>query len=164
MLPRAPDQIPSDYLPTTYICCWTLSSMLLVPHHPVYLIVPCIFKLLRYMFPFLALLSGLFRLLSDSPSDTIAIHQTAGLGPVHNIRHLLTSSHPNEQYLFLSCLQCLEPDLWAGTYPDRPAVLEGWEVERVMKLLDSADNLIRKKVCLELSSEISDQLFWPHRH
>jgi AP-4 complex subunit epsilon-1 len=40
----------------------------------------------------------------------------------------------------------LEPDLWAGTKPETPAVLEGWEVERVMQLLHSSDSLIRKKV------------------
>jgi len=108
----------------------------------------------------LALLAGSFRLLSDFSSDTIAAHQpSADLGPIHNIRHLLTSSDPNEQYLFLSCIQCLEPDLWAGTSPSRPAVLEEWEVERVMKFLDSADTSIRKMVNIdriELPFELFD--------
>jgi AP-4 complex subunit epsilon-1 len=96
---------------------------------------------------FAALLYGTFRLLTDFTSDVIVAHQASMLlGPVHDIRHLIVSSDPNEHYLFLSCLQCLEPDLWAGTQPDRPAVLEGWEVERVMKFLESSDNLIREKV------------------
>jgi AP-4 complex subunit epsilon-1 len=103
--------------------------------------------ILKRVLLFAALLSVSFRLLSGFPSDTIAAHQASSRhGPVQNIRHLLTSSDPNEQYLFLSCLQCLEPDLWAGTLADRPAVLDGWEVERVMKLLDSPDDLIRQKV------------------
>jgi len=94
-----------------------------------------------------ALLYGAFRLLTDLTSDIIAAHQASTLfGPVHDMRHLIVSSDPNEHYLFLSCLQCLEPHLWAGTQPDRPAVLEGWEVERVMKFLESSDNLIRQKV------------------
>ncbi|KIM91944.1 hypothetical protein PILCRDRAFT_108 [Piloderma croceum F 1598] len=93
-----------------------------------------------------ALLYGTFRLLTNYTSDVIVAHQASTLlGPVHDIRHLIVSSDPNEHYLFLSCLQCLEPDLWAGTQPDRPAVLEGWEVERVMKFLESSDNLIREK-------------------
>jgi len=109
---------------------------------------------------FIALLLGSFRLLSDFPSDIIAAHQASSrLGPVHNIRNLLTSSDPNQQYLFLTCLQCLDPGLWSGTHPARPAVLEGWEVERVMKFLDSADSFIRKKVgsvLIQSSSVLTD--------
>lgn len=94
-----------------------------------------------------ALLYGAFKLLSDFPSDNIAANQvSAQLGPVHNIRRLLTSKDPDDHYLFVSCLRCLNPNLWAGTDPERPAVLEGWEVERVMTFLDSADSLIRKRV------------------
>lgn len=98
-------------------------------------------------FGFTALLLGSFKLLSDFSSNAIAIHQvSARLGPVHNIRRLLTSADLNHHFLFVSCLQCLEPDLWAGTSADSPAILEGWEVERVMKLLDSADAFVRKRV------------------
>lgn len=96
---------------------------------------------------FSALLYGAFRLLRDFASETVAAHQvSAQLGPVHNIRQLLRSSDPQDHYVFVSCLQCLNPNLWAGTDPERPAVLEGWEVERVMTLLDSTDSLIRKRV------------------
>ncbi|KAF7977752.1 hypothetical protein HWV62_2842 [Athelia sp. TMB] len=93
-----------------------------------------------------SLLYGAFRLLRDFASETVAAHQvSAQLGPVHNIRQLLRSSDPQDHYVFVSCLQCLNPNLWAGTDPERPAVLEGWEVERVMTLLDSTDSLIRKR-------------------
>ncbi|RDB25374.1 AP-4 complex subunit epsilon-1 [Hypsizygus marmoreus] len=64
--------------------------------------------------------------------------------PIDHIRHLITSSDPNDVYLFLSCLECMDPVLWAGTSPDIPAVLEGWEVERIMQLLESPDTLIRR--------------------
>jgi AP-4 complex subunit epsilon-1 len=68
------------------------------------------------------------------------------LSPVHNIRSLLTSRDLNEQFLFISCLGCLDPTLWAGTTSEAPAVLEAWEVEKVMQLLDSPDSLLRRKV------------------
>ena len=69
-----------------------------------------------------------------------------------SIRHLLLSQHVNDIYLFLSCLECIDPSLWAGTKSDIPAVLEGWEVERVIALLDSQDVSIRKKVGFIYSS------------
>ena len=84
-------------------------------------------------------------LLSESSEEMLSRLQS-GHSPVHSIRHLLTTRKPNERYLFLSCLECLEPALWAGTRSDTPGVLEAWEVERVMQMLDSSDNLIRKKV------------------
>jgi AP-4 complex subunit epsilon-1 len=65
---------------------------------------------------------------------------------VLDIRSLLTSRDPNDQYVFLSCLECLEPSAWAGTTPDAPALLEEGEVARVMQLLDYPDQLIRRKV------------------
>ncbi|KAK0459159.1 armadillo-type protein [Desarmillaria tabescens] len=65
--------------------------------------------------------------------------------PVESIREILVSREPNEQYLFLSCLECVHPMWWAGITPECPAVLEEWEVERFMQLLDSADPLIRRK-------------------
>ncbi|KAK0241249.1 armadillo-type protein [Armillaria nabsnona] len=65
--------------------------------------------------------------------------------PVESIREILVSREPNEQYLFLSCLECVDPMWWAGITPECPAVLEEWEVERFMLLLDSADPLIRRK-------------------
>ncbi|KAG6862341.1 hypothetical protein C0995_016039 [Termitomyces sp. Mi166 len=42
------------------------------------------------------------------------------------------------------CVQCTDPVLWAGTSNDIPAVLDGWEVERIMQFLDLSDVLVRK--------------------
>ncbi|KAJ8474319.1 hypothetical protein ONZ51_g7305 [Trametes cubensis] len=64
---------------------------------------------------------------------------------VQEIRHLLTADDPNGLYVFIHGLASIDPKLWAGTSPEIPAVLEGWEVERVMKLLDSEDKSIRKQ-------------------
>jgi len=94
----------------------------------------------------LVLLRETFLLLSNLTTDILISPQTSSrLSPVNDIRPLLTSRDPNDQHLFLSCLECVDPILWAGTRPDIPAVLEEWEVERVMQLLDSSDNLIRRK-------------------
>jgi len=65
---------------------------------------------------------------------------------VTSIRHFLSSSDPNDLYLFVSCLSCLDPSIWAGTHPNTTAVLDEWEVQGIMKLLDSPDGLIRKTV------------------
>ncbi|KAL1747071.1 armadillo-type protein [Schizophyllum fasciatum] len=68
------------------------------------------------------------------------------LYPVAQIRDCLTSREVNDHVFFLSCLDVMDPVLWAGTKPEvRPLVLEAWEVERVMGFLDSPDPLIRKK-------------------
>jgi AP-4 complex subunit epsilon-1 len=81
------------------------------------------------------------------PWDAVSAVQTSSrILAVDVIRHLLASHDVNEQYLFLSCLEFLDPRLWAGTMAGVPAVLEGWEVEKVMQFLDSPDMLIRKKV------------------
>ncbi|EPS95437.1 hypothetical protein FOMPIDRAFT_1038502 [Fomitopsis schrenkii] len=63
------------------------------------------------------------------------------------LRPLVASSAPapNDQYVFLSCLGALDPALWAGTRVDVPAVLEGWEVERIVALLESEDHTVRLK-------------------
>ena len=51
----------------------------------------------------------------------------------------------NDIYTFVKCLESLEPKYWAGT-SNAPAILEAWEVERIMTLLGCNDPLIRKKV------------------
>ncbi|KAJ7594776.1 armadillo-type protein [Mycena floridula] len=82
-----------------------------------------------------ALLHQCFMLLQLSP----------GSGPrslVSPIRDLLTSD-VNGQYLFLSCLLQVDPVYWAGINPEIPAILEEWEVQRIMQLLDSPDPLLR---------------------
>ena len=71
---------------------------------------------------------------------------------VDALRPLIASSSPapNDLYVFLSCLGALDPALWAGTRPDVPAVLEGWEVERIVALLESEDHTIRMKASLSV--------------
>ncbi|KAH9952123.1 ARM repeat-containing protein [Amylocystis lapponica] len=81
----------------------------------------------------------------SSPQLLLSAQEGSGTGFVQDIRRLLTTEDPNDIYLFVACLECLEPSLWAGTTTEIPAVLEGWEVERIMKLLDSPDAGIRKK-------------------
>ena len=54
--------------------------------------------------------------------------------------------NPSKPHIvFIHGLASIDPKLWAGTSPEIPAVLEGWEVERVMKLLDSEDRSIRQQ-------------------
>lgn len=65
---------------------------------------------------------------------------------ITSIRHFLSSRDPNDLYLFVSCLSCVDPSVWAGTHPDTVAVLDEWEVQGIMRFLDSPDGLIRKTV------------------
>jgi AP-4 complex subunit epsilon-1 len=88
-----------------------------------------------------------FLLLSDLDARELTSAQTPHtFSPATNIRQLLTSRSVNDQYIFLSCLSCLNPEIWAGTNTDVPAVLEEWEVGRVMEFLDSSDTAVRRKV------------------
>ncbi|EGN99989.1 hypothetical protein SERLA73DRAFT_167845 [Serpula lacrymans var. lacrymans S7.3] len=98
-----------------------------------------------------ALLREAFLVLSSIPCESISSAQTKlALSPVDSIRYLLASTDPNQQYLFITCLGCLDQTLWAGTLPDTVAILDEWEAERVMKLLDSSDSLIRKNTLTTL--------------
>ncbi|KAI0636737.1 ARM repeat-containing protein [Trametes polyzona] len=93
-----------------------------------------------------AILRQCFLAVAACPAGLLLEAQTAsGTSFIQEIRQLLTSEHPNGLYVFIHCLSSVDPKLWAGTDPEIPAVLEGWEVERVMKLLDSGDKLIRKQ-------------------
>ncbi|OJA17845.1 hypothetical protein AZE42_03319 [Rhizopogon vesiculosus] len=95
--------------------------------------------------PMRVLLREAFLVLSSVSAEVVQECQTQqSLCPVACIRHLLTSKDPNDQYLFISCLDCLSPTLWAGTLPGTTAILDEWEVQEVMKLLDSRDRLVRK--------------------
>ncbi|KAG2345684.1 ARM repeat-containing protein [Suillus weaverae] len=95
--------------------------------------------------PVRVLLREAFLVLSSVSAEAIQECQMQqALSPVACIRHLLTSKDANDQYLFVSCLDCLSPTLWAGTLPGTIAVLDEWEVQEVMKLLDSHDRLVRK--------------------
>ena len=68
------------------------------------------------------------------------------MSAVRCLTHLLQSQDPNDHYLYLACLLCVDPAVWAGTQEGRQLMLEAWEVERVMGLLESADDYIRKMV------------------
>ena len=68
------------------------------------------------------------------------------MSAVKCLTDLLRSQDPNDYYLYLSCLVCVDPAVWAGTREGRLLVLEAWEVERVMGFLESADDCIRKMV------------------
>ncbi|KAG1878094.1 armadillo-type protein [Suillus subalutaceus] len=95
--------------------------------------------------PVRVLLREAFLVLSSVSAEAIQECQIQqSLSPVACIRRLLTSQDANDQYLFVSCLDCLSPTLWAGTLPGTIAVLDEWEVQEVMKLLDSHDRLVRK--------------------
>jgi AP-4 complex subunit epsilon-1 len=95
----------------------------------------------------LAVLRGAFLLFSTVSPDLLISSATSGLGsPVEYLRPLLTSGNSNDQYLFLACLDCVDPAAWSGIAPDIPTVLEAWEVERVIHLLESPDPLIRRTV------------------
>jgi len=56
------------------------------------------------------------------------------------------SNSPNDIYLFVSCLECIDTEVWAGTTPDQLVLLEPQEFERIMQLLNFPDRDIRKKV------------------
>lgn len=77
---------------------------------------------------------------------------SSGTSFIQEVRQLLTSDEPDGLYMFIHCLSSVDPKLWAGTSPEIPAVLEEWEVERVMSLLDSEDKLIRKQVSVNMST------------
>lgn len=99
---------------------------------------------------------GLYRLLKAFDQATLrAVEEQAEITLISVVRDYLTSRKPNEIYLFLSCLESIDPGLWAGTSEAIPVVLEAWEVEQIMQLLDSNDNLIRKKT-LHLLGQVDE--------
>lgn len=90
---------------------------------------------------------GLYHLFTSPSQATLhAAEERTQTSLVGTVRSYLMSGLPNEAYLFLSCLECLNPGLWAGTSEDIPSALEEREVEQIMQFLDSNDDLIRKKV------------------
>ncbi|KIY43288.1 hypothetical protein FISHEDRAFT_78632 [Fistulina hepatica ATCC 64428] len=96
-----------------------------------------------------ALVLEAFTLLSTVDADSMHTHAKT---VVDAIRPLLTSRRPNDLHLFLSCLLSLDVRLWSGTHPDFPAVLDAWEVEKVMQLLDSPDRFIRRQTLALLNA------------
>ena len=94
-----------------------------------------------------AIVHQCFRAIAASTTDTISdVQVKTDISLVKEIRQLLPANDPNALYVFIGCLSSVDPKLWAGISPEYPAVLEEWEVERVMKLLDCDDKIIRKQV------------------
>ncbi|KIJ67872.1 hypothetical protein HYDPIDRAFT_185857 [Hydnomerulius pinastri MD-312] len=109
--------------------------------------IPVVLDIIKHVSdpPQQAILRDAFMLLSTVTPQALRESQTIrSFSPVASIRHLLISRDPNDQYLFVFCLGCLDPSTWAGTAPGTSATLDEWEVQEVMKLLDSRDGLIRK--------------------
>ncbi|KAA1478331.1 ARM repeat-containing protein [Dentipellis sp. KUC8613] len=132
--------------------CLTLLSCVPLSRLEIQTVVDLISRLAQSKLKNNALLLECFHVLSHAPYDILlSVQQTKSSPPVANIRQYLPSNSPNDQYLFLSCLEYISPEFWAGTSADIPAVLEGWEVERVMQLLESPDPIIRKKTLRILS-------------
>jgi len=99
--------------------------------------------------------------LRNTPTDILIPFTVSNGSPISHIRHLL-SNDSSEQHLFLSCLACVPPAIWAGTTQDVPAVLEAWEVERVMQLLSAPDPALRLKtlrVLTDVDSSIIELYF-----
>ncbi|KAI9569737.1 armadillo-type protein [Boletus coccyginus] len=107
--------------------------------------VPVVFDIIERAskVPMRAVLSDAFMSLSTVSPDALRETRLSSI-TVTSIRHFLPSSDPNDLYLFVSCLSCLAPSIWAGTHPNTTAVLDEWEVQGIMRLLDSPDGLIRK--------------------
>lgn len=93
------------------------------------------------------LILDLFRLLAQlHPSILLKTEKAKNVSIVQTIRHLLISRDPNDVYIFIRCLEAVDPSLWAGTAVDHPSVLDGLEFERILNLLDSSDQAIRRRV------------------
>lgn len=96
---------------------------------------------------FAVVLHQCFLVLSSADTDILLEAQVStGIKLLENVRQLLLSEDPNDIYLFISCLDNLNAALWAGTTLEIPSALEAWEVERVMRFLDSPDPSLRRKV------------------
>ncbi|THV06757.1 ARM repeat-containing protein [Dendrothele bispora CBS 962.96] len=78
------------------------------------------------------------------PFDVQELSIKTSFSPIRDVTSLLSSHDPNDQYLFLTCLDRVNPVFWAGTSVDFPAILKEWEVGQVMRFLDSSESLVRK--------------------
>ena len=86
----------------------------------------------------------------------LSIERSKKISAIQCIRHFLPSHNPNDVHLFMSCLECIDVSAWAGTTPDKAAALDGLEFERIMQLLNSVDELLRKKVSYFLTKQSLD--------
>ncbi|KAJ8076998.1 hypothetical protein PM082_001421 [Marasmius tenuissimus] len=103
-----------------------------------------------------ALLLEAFRLLGKL-GPTTPLLESRKLSPIVYVRDLLTSRSINDQYLFLLCLESVDPKYWAGTTQEIPSVLDQWEVEHVVRLLDSKDPLVRK-MTVRVLNQVDDNV------
>ena len=111
--------------------------------------IPILFELLRSHLEqplSKALTLGIFKALSLLDSDAFAAGEdSARVLAVRAVGHYLLSTSMNEIYLFLSCLECVDIVNWAGASPDRPPSLQEEAFERIMQMLNTSDETIRKK-------------------
>lgn len=75
------------------------------------------------------------------------MEKSRNISSVRCIREFLISENPNDLYFFISCLECIDVAIWAGTSSDNPVVLEEKHFGRIMQLLDSLDLTLFRKVC-----------------
>lgn len=91
----------------------------------------------------------IFRLLSQAKQDQLAsMEKSRNMSSVRCIRDFLILNNPNDLYFFVSCLECIDVTIWAGTTSESPAVLEERHFGRIMQLLDSLDLTIFRKVLI----------------
>jgi len=94
-----------------------------------------------------AVLLDVFESIGQLSSEILhSAEDSQKISVVQSIKHLLMSRKLNDNYLFISCLECIDTTSWAGTTPGRPAVLQAEEFERIMQLLNSPDQVISRKV------------------
>ncbi|KAF9528535.1 armadillo-type protein [Crepidotus variabilis] len=93
-----------------------------------------------------AIVLDVFKILSQLDLSALAASEKSSkLSIVQAIRHWLSTQNANENYLFISCLECVDVGIWAGIQVEHPAVLDADEFERIMLLLNSSDRGIFKK-------------------
>jgi len=94
-----------------------------------------------------AIVLEIFRIFPRLPPASVqSTEKSRKTSVIQAIRQFLMSNSPNDIYLFVSCLGCVDVDAWAGTTPDQQASFGPQEYERIMQLLNFPDQDIRKKV------------------
>lgn len=94
-----------------------------------------------------AIVLEIFRTFRQLPPGSVqSTEKSRRTSVVHLVRNYLMSDSSNDIYLFVSCLECIDAETWAGTTPDQLAVLVPQEFERIIHLLNFPDRDIRKKV------------------
>ncbi|KAF8621531.1 hypothetical protein AX15_007703 [Amanita polypyramis BW_CC] len=107
-----------------------------------------------------AILRATFCLVSSCTAEQLRSNFNAS--PVSYIRDLLVSDDPNLHYVFLVCLGFLDAGLWSGSMDGYPSILDNWEVEKIMRFIDSPDALIRTKtltILMEVDQGILDAIY-----